>query len=194
MAPCSSSVASLNLNHSQQASPTGTRTYAECKLLQPGDTPSSLSSLSLAAKSLTSPLWQLMPGWGHSPSTAPVTVTDRWSRDEPTINHQNMNNRTSAQNPGLQKMSSLAKAGEGFGWEMTHSRYREQRALSLCALSDLRFHLSWSDIERCCGWVAGLLINRLSLKLHLQDPPPTIKLSFDLHSNSQKQEKLCSKT
>lgn len=101
-----------------------------------------------------------------------------------------MNNRTSAQSPGLQKMSSLAKAGEGFGWEMTHSRYREQRALSLCALSDLRFHLSWSDMERCCGWVAGLLINRLSLKLHLQDPPPTIKLSFDLHSNSQKQEAL----
>lgn len=117
MAPCSSSFASLNLNHSQQASPTGTRTYAECKLLQPGDTPSSLSGLSLAAKSLTSPLWQLMPGWGHSPSTAPVTVTNRWSRDEPTINHQTWIIERLLRAQACKKWHSLPKPEKDLAWK-----------------------------------------------------------------------------
>ncbi len=176
MAPCSSSFASLNL--SAESFPAG-QFYRDthicsvqaaaawwCSLLSVRSVTGS-QILNLPITSINARVRPLPP--------PPAQLQSLWQAAEAGMNLPlitNTNNQTSAQSPGLQKMSSLAKAGEGFGWEMTYSRYREQSALSLCARSDLWCLSSWSDRERCCGWMAGLLINHLSLNLHLQDPPP----------------------
>ncbi len=178
MAPCSSSFASLNL--SAESFPAGQfyRDTHICSVQAAAAWWCSLLSVRsvTGSKSLTSPLLQLMP-WGEATPPPPAQLQSLWQAAEAGMNlpliTQTWIIKRLPQSPGLQKMSSLAKAGEGFGWKMTYSRYREQSALSLCARSDLWCLSSWSDRERCCGWMAGLLINHLSLNLHLQDPPPS---------------------
>lgn len=162
MAPCSSSFASLNL--SAESFPAG-QSYRDTHICREQAAAAWWHSL-LSVRSVTSsqilnlPITTINARVRPLPlSTALVTVTGRWSRDEPTINHQTWIIKRLLRAQACKKMSFLAKAGEGFGWEMTHSRYREQRALSLCARSDLWFHPSWSDMGRC-WWVGGWSTNK----------------------------------